>query len=230
MVDKRKLSNKFTGIMLPNQTINAEMAKRQALRSIGAGLVKFSGNTSSFADESKTQEVFQIKLVNSDTDDHVIALHPGLLASVAEIAAVAGVTVEAIATDGTVIATKVTGSTKANTTIKFFQAFVNKNATRIIRMQVQASAEDQLSESIVITKINPTTRLGNQVITPADYKRSTDTNAKLVTIDLSQHQLDDQSVMHTNLLAGSTLTINLYLGAARNDAAMLESIAASAKA
>lgn len=225
---KRELSNKFTGIMLPQNNIQAEQARRSALRGMN-GLVKFSGNTSSFADESKSQSVFQIKLVNSDDEDHVIALHPGLLTTPAAILAVAGVTVEAIATDGVIITDKVTGSTKANTLIKFFQAFVNKNATRIIRMQVQASAEDQLSESIVITKINPTTRLGNQVITPADIKRSTDTNSKLVTIDLTEHQLDDQSVMHTNLLAGATLTINLFLGAARNDAALLESIAASAK-
>lgn len=225
---RRELTNKFTGIMIPQNNIQAEQARRAALRGMN-GLVKFSGNTSGFADETKTQEVFQMKLVNSDDEDHVIALHPGLLKSIGAIAAVAGVTVGAIATDGVVIASKVTGSTKANTLISFFQDFVNRNPTRIIRMQVQASSEDQLSESIVITKINPTTRLGNQVITPADYKRSTDTNSKLVTIDLTQHQLDDQSVMHTNLLAGSTLTINLYLGAARNDAALLESIANAAK-
>ena len=63
---------------------------------------------------------------------------------------------------------------------------------------------------------------------PDSFKKATDTNAKLVSIDLKHYQLDDQSVWDVNVLAGKTITINAYLGAIRNDAATLESLAIAA--
>lgn len=215
------LSNRATG-MLPNNRIENEIARRRGLK---GGLLRLSGGGSSLADELATTSVFQIKLNNIDDEDHVIALHPGALATVAEILTVAGVTVEAIAKDGVVITDKVTCSTKNNTTLGFFQRFVNANPTRVVRMQIAANEADQLDETITLAKISPTQKLGATELTPSNSKKATDTNVKLVIVDLPNYQLDDQSVWYVNVLAGRTLTINLYLGASRNDAATLEELA-----
>jgi hypothetical protein len=223
----RDLSNRASG-MLPGSNIENEIARRRALKSQGMGLVRLSGGGNSFQDEKATQAVFQIKINNIDTADHVIALHPGNLATVAEILTVAGVTVGAIAKDGVVITDKVTCTTKTNTTLGFFQRFVNSNPTRIVRMQIASNEADQLDETITLAKINPTQKLGSIEVTPSNSKKATDTNVKLVIVDLPNYQLDDQSVWFVNLLAGRTLTINLYLGASRNDAATLEELASAA--
>jgi len=227
-MEPRKLSNRANGTMLPGASLEGERKRRADLRANGAGFIRLSGGGTGFSDEKATQSVFQIKLNNIDTADHVIAMHAGLLANVSEILTVAGVSVGAIAVDGVVITDKVTCSTKNNTTLGFFQKFVNANPTRIVRMQISSNEEDQLGETITLAKINPTMKLGSQEITPSNSKRPTDTNVKLVVVDLASYQLDDQSVWYVNLLAGRTLTINLYLGASRNDAATLEELAAAA--
>jgi hypothetical protein len=213
------LSNRATG-MLPQRDLRTEMSNRRNLR--GSGLLKLTGGGAS---EQNTQAVMQVILTNLDTEDHVIAIHPGLLSSVTEIQAIAGVSVDAIAKDGAVIASKVNCKTKNTTSLEFFQKFVNNNPQRIVRMQVSANEADQLDEPIVLAKISPTTKLGDFPVTPSHNKKATDTNVKLVIVDLANFQLDDQSVLYTNLLAGRTLTINFYLGACRNDAATLEELA-----
>jgi hypothetical protein len=215
----RNLSNKATG-MLPQTNLQQEMSNRRGLRS--SGLLKLTGGGSN---EQSTQAVMQVILNNIDDEDHVIAIHPGLLDTIAEIQAIAGVAVDAIAKDGVVIVDKVTCKTKNTTSLGFFQRFVNNNPQRIIRMQVSANEADQLDEAIVLAKISPTTKLSDFPITPSHNKKATDTNVKLVVIDLANFQLDDQSVMYVNVLAGRTLTMNLYLGACRNDAATLEELA-----
>jgi len=223
----KNLSNRADG-MLPSADIRSEAARRQILRAQGMGLVRLSGGGSTFADEKATQSVFQIKLNNIGLTDKVIALHPGAL-TLAEIATIAGVTVDAIAKDGVIIADSVTGSTKTNTTLSFFQKFVNANPTRIIRMQISSNEEDQMGETLTLAKVNPVNKLGSQEITPSNYKRQSDLQSKLVVVDLPNFQLDDQSVWYTTLLAGRTLTINLYLGASRNDAALLEELASASQ-
>ena len=223
------LSNRATG-MLPQANLQNELSRRRNLR--GNGLLKLTGGGAS---EQNTQAVMQIVLVNNDTDSHMIAIHPGLLDTIAEIQAIAGVTVDAIAKDGVVIASttpttpgslpRVSCKTKNTTSLGFFQKFVNNNPQRIVRMQVSSTDANQLEEPIVLAKISPTTKLGDFPITPAHKKKSADTNANLVVIDLDNFQLDDQSILYVNLLENVTLTINLYLGACRNDAATLEELA-----
>lgn len=221
---ERNLSNKATGGMLPGVGLDNEHSARRYRAGIGAGLVKFNGND--FTDEQASNLVFQIKLVNTDVADRRIVLHPGVLKTLADILKVAGVDADAIAVDGVVIADKVSCATRGS--LAFLQAFINQNPTRIVRLQITGSDEAQMGEAITLTKVNPITKLGSIQLIPDSFKKATDTNAKLVSIDLKHYQLDDQSVWDVNVLAGKTITINAYLGAIRNDAATLESLAIAA--
>src|ERR1035437_2287956 len=112
----KNLSNRADG-MIPGSGLREEMARRQGL-SAYASLARVTGSGNPINDEKATQAIFQIKLNNSDTDDHIIALHAGALLTVTEIQSLIGVSVAAIAKSGVVIVDKVTCTTKANTLLE----------------------------------------------------------------------------------------------------------------
>lgn len=203
----KDLSNRSMGF--------AEEARLRLNRALGAAVPRFDSETSA-------TQVFPIKLVNVDTADHVIAIHPASLLTVSEISTILGVTVDAIAKEGTVIASKVSCATKPGMLLEYLQRYVNKNAARIIRLQVSSSSEDQLNESIVFASINPFRKEGQLELNPGAAKRETNQNAKLVTLSPKDVQIDDQTVIYVNLLAGATLQLNLQMGVVANTAAVLK--------
>lgn len=205
-----------------------KLPRRKGLQAYPS-LARVTGSGAPISAEKATQAIFQIKLNNIDDVDHIIALHAGSFLTVTEIASLIGVSVDAIAKSGVVIVDKVTCATKANTLLEQFQRYLNLNPTRIIRMKVESNEEDQLSESLMLAKYSPVTKLGAQEIIPSNSKRQSDLQTKLVLIDLPDHQLDDQTVFYTNLLAGRTLTLTLFLGAAINTASNLEQMASAVK-
>lgn len=184
-------------------------------RAIGATVPNFDA-------ESRANEVFKIKLTNSAVADKLIVLHPGALTTVTEIASVLGVTADAIAKDGVVIADAVSCATKQGTSLEFLQRYVNRNPTRIIKIQVEVSDETQLSEDLIFAKINPFAKAGEVPLNPAAIKKETNNQSKLVTLTPNNVQLDDQTVWYLNLLAGKTITLNLTMGVSSNAAAVLE--------
>jgi len=227
MPPQKNLSNRADG-MLPGSGMREELARRQGLQAY-ASLARVTGSGNPINDEKATQAIFQIKLNNIGADDKIIALHAGSLLTVDEIATLIGVTVDAIAKTGVVIVSNVTCTTKANTSLEHFQRYLNLNPTRIIRIKVESNEEDQLSESLVLAKYSPVMKLGSQEVIPSNAKRQSDLQTKLVLLDLPNHQLDDQTVFYTNLLAGRTLTLTLFLGAAINTASNLEQMANAIK-
>jgi hypothetical protein len=78
-----------------------------------------------------------------------------------------------------------------------------------------------LSEDLVFAKINPFAKAGEITLNPAATKKETNNQSKLVTLNPSNIQLDDQTVWYVNLLAGATLTLNLTMGVSNNRAAVL---------
>ena len=92
---QRPLSDRYAGS--PYKGIPEEKNWRKK------GLIKFNGN--SFADEDRQTTSFSFSVANADTVDHRIALFAGELASTAEILSVAGISVDAIATDGLILGT-----------------------------------------------------------------------------------------------------------------------------
>jgi hypothetical protein len=211
---KQNLSNRANGAYSLEEEKRLRSAHRMN-RATGAALPVFS-------EETRANQVFPIKIVNSDTADKIIIIHPGALLNVSQIAAVLGVTADAIAKEGVVITDKVNCSTKVGTLMEYFQQFINRNPSRLFRIQVSASNEEQLNESLVIAGISPFKKCEEQVLNPAAYKKETNTNTKLVTITPKDIQLDDQTVMYVNVLAGATLTLNLSIGASANQAAVLK--------
>lgn len=222
------LSNRADGL-LPGSSLAEEQARKAALRGIST-FARVTGSGASPDQEAATQAIFLIKLSNTSVADKVIALHAGSLSSAADILKLTGVTVDAIAVDGTVIASAVTCTTKANTLLTHFQKYVNNNPTRIIRIKAESNEDDQMNEPIVLKKISPVKSLGSQELFPSNYKRQSDLQTKLVIMDLvNGEQLDDQTVMYVNLLAGRTLSLTLFLGASINTAANLEQMMARVK-
>lgn len=198
----KPLSNRATG-----------MNNTQLSRAIGAAIPNFDA-------ESKMNQVFKITLNNTTENDAIIVLHPGSLATTAEIAAVLGVTPTAIAKTGTII-TGITCSTKTSTLLEFLQRYATKNPIRITRIQVEVSNELQLNEDLVFASISPFGKVPEIAINPAIARKETNNQSKLVTLTPSNAQLDDQTVWYVKLLAGTTLNLNLAMGISSNAAAIL---------
>ena len=175
----------------------------------------------SFGDESRSNQVLPIKITNSHTADQLIAIFPGELESISEITKILGITVDGIAAEGEFITDKASCVTKQGTTMGYIQKFVTRNPTRVLRLQVSSTSEEQLNEPLVFGHINPFAKAGEQVLTPSAYKKETNMNSKLVTISPKDIQLDDQTVMYVNVLAGATLTLSITVGATSNAAATL---------
>lgn len=202
-----RLSNRSMGFADENRL-------RKLNRAAGAAIPAFS-------DETSATQVFPIKLVNSANVDKLICIHPAALTSISEIATVLGVTVDGIAKEGEVIAAAVTCSTRTGMRLEYAQRFLNANPQRVIRLQVSASSEEQLNESIVFATINPFKREGQLELNPGSLKRETNQNTKLITINPKDIQIDDQTVIYVNLLAGATLNLNLSMGVGANTAKVL---------
>lgn len=208
---KENLSNRAVGY--PNGSLQAEKQSRMFLRAASA-------TVANIADEKNAAKVFPIRITNNDTDSKLIVLHPGAL-TLAEIATVLGVQADAIAKEGVVITDEVECTTKVGSTMEYFQKFVNRNPTRITRIQVSATTEEQLDNALIFSGINPFARIGVQEIVPSVSKKETNTNSKLVTLTFQDLQLDDQTVWYTTINAGCTLNLNLFTGAVANSAETL---------
>lgn len=211
-MSKPNLSNRASGA---GMSLLEEKKLRRLSRATGAALPVF-------AEETRANEIFPIKFVNSGAADKLIVIHPGALKNTTEILKILGVTADGIAKEGVVIVDTVNCSTKVGALMEYFQEYINRNPSRIFRIQVSSSSEEQLNEAIVFAGISPFKKREELVLNPAAYKRETNTNSKLVTMSPSNIQLDDQTVMYVNLLAGATLSINLSIGASSNQAAVLQ--------
>lgn len=209
----KNLSDRYAGMSL-----EAEKVKRTA--ALGSnGLIKFGGAESSFDEEDKTDQSYTVSLINSASVSKRVVLFPGDCVSLAEIAAVAGVTADAIAVDGNVI---VSGDTTLVECIAknlaYMQRFLRRNPTRVVEMQITGGTKSQLAQPITISKISPYDKLGAKSFIPNQFRKASDSDTLMAKIDVNTLQLDDQTVFDVVLAANSSIDITFFLGASRNDA------------
>lgn len=173
-------------------------------------------------DESMMNSSVRVKLQNNCTTAKRIAVFPGGLTTIDQIAAVAGLQVDAIAVEGTVLTVN-EGTTEApvnkNVTcvcpnLAFIQDEFAHAPQRINGIQLQTDNESQFFEPIVVTEFNAVRNFGADELKPSQYLDPANSNKTLVLInDLKHFQLDRNHVMVVTLAPGRSLDISLTLGA-----------------
>lgn len=173
-------------------------------------------------DESMMNSSVRVKLQNNCTTAKRIAVFPGGLTTIDQIAAVAGLQVDAIAVEGTVLTVN-EGTTEApvNKTVTcvcpnlaFIQDEFAHAPQRINGIQLQTDNESQFFEPIVVTEFNAVRNFGADELKPSQYLDPANSNKTLVLInDLKHFQLDRNHVMVVTLAPGRSLDISLTLGA-----------------
>ena len=209
---KTSISDRFTG-------------KTPSLRAKANHMASKASGESALAlifDESMMNASVRIKLSNGCSSAKRIAVFPGALSSVAAIAAVAGLSVDAIAVEGTVLTVdEGTGGSTDNKyvtcicpNLAFIQDEFAHSPQRISGIQLQTDNEAQFFEPIEIAEFNAVRNFGADEIKPSQYLDPANSNKTLVLInDLKHFQLDRNHVMVVTLAAGRQLDISLTLGA-----------------
>lgn len=191
-----------------------------SLRERANRLVKKASGESALAmifDESMLSSSIRIQLTNNFSVSKRIAVFPGALSTKEMIAAVAGLAVDAIAVEGTVI----TDGESTPTTVEcvcpnlaFIQDEFSHAPQRISGLQLQTNSEAQFFEPIEVAEFNAVRNYGTEQIKPSDYLDPKNLNAKLVNINNLKHfQIDRNHVLVVTLAPGCSLDMSFTLGA-----------------
>lgn len=165
-------------------------------------------------DESMMNSSVRVKLQNDCTTAKRIAVFPGGLTTIDQIAAVAGLQVDAIAREGEVMKDGDKAVTCVCPNLAFIQDEFAHSPQRINGIQLQTDNESQFFEPIVVTEFNATRNFGADELKPSQYLDPANSNKTLVLInDLKHFQLDRNHVMVVTLAPGRSLDISLTLGA-----------------
>lgn len=221
---KHSISDRFNGAI---GSLRAK-ANKVASRATGESAMAL------IFDESMMNSSVRVKLQNNCTTAKRIAVFPGGLTTIDQIAAVAGLQVDAIAAEGTVLTVN-EGTTEApiNKTVTcvcpnlaFIQDEFAHCPQRINGIQLQTDNESQFFEPIVVTEFNATRNFGADELKPSQYLDPANSNKTLVLInDLKHFQLDRNHVMVVTLAPGRSLDISLTLGARFSAGQMLQDAA-----
>ena len=165
-------------------------------------------------DESMMNSSVRVKLQNDCTTAKRIAVFPGGLTTIDQIAAVAGLQVDAIAREGEVMKDGDKAVTCVCPNLAFIQDEFAHSPQRINGIQLQTDNESQFFEPIVVTEFNAARNFGADELKPSQYLDPANSNKTLVLInDLKHFQLDRNHVMVVTLAPGRSLDISLTLGA-----------------
>jgi len=175
---------------------------------------------------------FTMTIVNNGSAavDQSIALLPAYFTDKTQVKNSAGVAVAAIVAEGQIISTAnaVVTATGKPKSINEFLAFVKLNPVRITGMKIKVDDSSQFVNDILFRKESPLKDLGYITKSPANYQNSMQNNDKIVEIPLTDAQFDNQTSVVTTIGAGRTMTITFFIGAIRNEAAMLDAAVKSA--
>lgn len=213
-VNKMKISDRATGPVVPVSYKN--IARRRSKANGGDAPA-----VDDFISEQQRGQTIEATLVNnSTTDSKVIALFPGMLLTAAEIAKYAGVTVDAIAKEGTVIEGESSAVVVSCTsqTLDLAKRWIEKHPMRFshLKLQTNTSSQDvQFAKEISFYGFGLGKKTGDVKLRPQDYIRSDQFNRNIVDIDLSM-QLDDVTLMVVELAPSSSLSITLTVVAELN--------------
>lgn len=172
------------------------------------------GQGSSFADE-RTGEITITIDGSAAAADKTIALHPGMLATAAQIKDENGTAVDAILVDGVVIVGAISASATPKS-IASVQGYTHSNPTRIVGIKVSVDDIEQLDSAIYYREESPFRNVGDDRRIPSSYKSENQQNEKIATIkDLGSSNwiMGANSVLIYKVLAGRKVTLTFYMGA-----------------
>ena len=201
---KHSISDRFNGAI---GSLRAK-AHKTASRATGESAMAL------IFDESMMNSSVRVKLQNDCTTAKRIAVFPGGLTTIDQIAAVAGLQVDAIAREGEVMKDGDKAVTCVCSNLAFIQDEFAHSPQRINGIQLQTDNESQFFEPIVVTEFNAVRNFGADELKPSQYLDPANSNKTLVLInDLKHFQLDRNHVMIVTLAPGRSLDISLTLGA-----------------
>lgn len=201
---KHSISDRFNG------AIGSLRSKAQKVASRATG----ESAMALIFDESMMNSSVRVKLQNDCTTAKRIAVFPGGLTTIDQIAAVAGLQVDAIAKEGEVMKDSDKAVTCVCPNLAFIQDEFAHSPQRINGIQLQTDNESQFFEPIVVTEFNAVRNFGADELKPSQYLDPANSNKTLVLInDLKHFQLDRNHVMVVTLAPGRSLDISLTLGA-----------------
>ena len=225
-MSKVSISDRFTGV---SKSLRAK-ANRLASKASGETAMAM------IFDESMLNDSVRIKLNNECSEAKRIAIFPGALSTIEMIAKVAGLAVDAIAQEGTVLEVN-EGTTESPvlkhvtctcTNLGFIQDEFCHNPQRISGLQLQTDNETQFMESIEVAEFNAVRNFGREEIKPSQYLDPANSNKTLVLINDFKHlQLDRNHVMIVTLAPGRSLDLSLTLGARFSAGQLLQDAAAA---
>jgi hypothetical protein len=179
--------------------------------------IDFGGQGASFNTEHSDGKSFSVAVENTTTSTKRVSFG-------AALEAVAGTTQ---LKEGTVV-TGVTcnGSPKSYDVLK---DFIKLNPTRLIALKVQSSNEEQLSQSLIVTRVSPFENLGSKNLNFSAFTKEGAFNTKMLTLVGLDLQLDDQTDIAVDIPAGTRTVFTLFVGGIANSAKMLNTKALKAK-
>lgn len=188
----------------------------------------FPGAAASFKSEDQGDKVYSLELDNVGTSatDRVIAICPGDNYTAAQLTTLLGVTVDAVISDGEIIATvgKVVNAAGTPGKVVSFLNRIRRAPQRFVGLTVEVSNVNQLAQPLKVYKDDPYTGdpvVVNQIF-PSKAKSNTQNNEKLVHIPLNHLQLDADTIVIMTLKAATTATLTFVPGAHVSPAEMLQ--------
>lgn len=198
------------------------MAKRQLRSNAANGDDKIS--VVDFLAEDQRGQTLQISITNTSNADKVLAIFPGRLSSVAEIARYAGIQVDAIAAEGTVNdASSNAIATVSSKTLDLAKKWIKDIPVRFSLIKLQTDNESQFSKELGVATFGLGKTTGTRTIRPIEYVQPNQLNKTMCEIEVSM-QLDHQTVFYVELGASRSLEISLQMVTELNPAATLNSM------
>ncbi|NCC99476.1 MAG: hypothetical protein EOL95_07230 [Bacteroidia bacterium] len=192
-------NNRYSGMSLTDEKIKRSIAL------IANSLI----NIIESADNDKTELIYTMLLINRGNTDKRIVLFPGELANTAEIAAITGITADAIATNGNVIMSGNDVIVECfATNLAYLQHFLKCNPTRVVEMQIIVATKAQLLKPITITKVSPYAKLDEKVIIPNQYRKASDGDILIVKFSIEDLQVDYQTILDVVVSPNSSILIS----------------------
>jgi len=204
-MNKDVLSNRFDGTL--GMSI-AQMDENQAKRA----LTKFIGEFQPF-DVTNSGQSFAVTVTNNTTAAQVFCLFPGDLTTKKEILDKTGVSVDAIITD-TYFAS---GISVEGDNLPYWVRQVLRNPTVFPEIQLTVTNDAQIGNPLQVSAINPYGIGGRVSINPRSSQTENNPNAKMVTMRNLDLLLGDATVLTYKVNAGEVVTLNMLVGASRNN-------------
>ncbi len=202
-INKNTLSDRFTG----SEAVSLKKRLR-VNRANGQNV-----GVADLIDESNMGEPVQIQLENKDTASHTVAIFAGSLASVEDIATVAGENVDAIVAHGDFLKNGETVLVTADCPkLAYIQDHFKRNPTRVDALQLGTDNASQFSQKIKVARFSPIKGNGYEEISPRVYLTQGQLDRTMVEIKDKAFILDDKHLFIVTLSAGRRLDVTLMLG------------------